>query len=106
MIWRKEMRSYLKGISKVYFAADGIFHKIAIEYMYPERKAPDFRRLTSTRELLNEYEEISGNGMLICGGVDYFADNAGSDTTGNDKLAYDLLARQHAYFRPLKGAMT
>ena len=106
MIWSKEIRSYLKGISKVYFAADGIFHKIAIEYMYPERKAPEFRRLTSTRELLNEYEEISGNGMLICGGVDYFADNAGSDTTGNDKLAYDLLARQHAYFRPLKGAMT
>lgn len=105
LIWTKEIRSYLKGADKVYFAADGIFHKIAIEYMYPERKAPEFRRLTSTRELLDEYEEMSGNGMLICGGVDYFADKAESDTTGNDKLAYDLLARQRVYFRPLKGAL-
>lgn len=104
IIWTKELRNAIRDAETVFFAADGILHKLAIEYMFPQHKAPAFRRLTSTRELLrSEGHEAEGD-MLICGGIDHYNCSAKPDSSMNDRLAYELLARKRIRFRNLKGA--
>ncbi len=103
-IWNNGLRKEVGSMKKIYFSADGIIHKMAIEYMFPAAKEPQLIRLSSTRELLKE-PAMDGSGMLICGGPDYFATSADADSTGNDSLAYEILSRNGAFFRPLKGAL-
>lgn len=104
IIWTKQLRNAINNADKVFFAADGILHRLAIEYMFPQDKSPKFRRLTSTREMLKEVEADADNGMLICGGIDHYRCSEEPDSLGNDRLAYELLARRRLCFRNLKGA--
>ena len=105
LIWNKELREKLSGAGNVYFSPDGIFHQVAIEYMYPEEVRPSFHRLTSTRELLNAPVDLKNASMLICGGVNYMKADE-EDTDGvNDTLAYHLLRKMHLRFEQLKYSM-
>lgn len=104
IIWTKELRNAIKDAGTVFFAADGVLHRLAIEYMYPQHKAPAFRRLTSTRELLRPEDHTAKGSMLICGGIDHYNCSAKPDSSSNDRLAYELLARERIRFRNLKGA--
>ena len=104
-IWNRKLRSSLDEAEKVYFAADGILHKIAIEYIYPSKKAPAFCRLTSTRELLKPRRECDTDRMLLCGGIDYnVTTDTSSLTGGNDDIAYHLLKRKGLMFNFLPGS--
>lgn len=104
-IWNKELCRKLSGAEKIYFSPDGIFHQIAIEYLYPEKVSPSLHRLTSTRELLKDQIDLRNGSMLICGGVNYLKADQEDDDSANDTLAYHLLRNRHLRFAPLEGSM-
>ena len=103
-IWNKELRSSISNAEKIYFAAEGILHKIAIEYIYPAKKAPIFCRLTSTRELLRDPRQSRTDSMLLCGGIDYNETESVPEGEGNDDIAYKLLKRKGLRFSFLPGS--
>ena len=84
---------------KVYFAADGIFHQLAIEYMLPKQttlKSSDLHRLTSTRQLLTKSSIKRNSKILTIGGVNFFRGSSSTADNGptpyqNDKQAYQYL---------------
>lgn len=96
LIWNKELCEAIGKAKHIWFAPDGCFHRLAIEYMLPEEAAQyDCHRLTSTRILLSKRKKhISGKALLF-GGIDY---NASTNTsgTGNDTLAYMYFKKAHA----------
>ncbi len=106
LIWNRNLCKRLSDAKDVYFSPDGIFHQIAIEYLYPEKVSPSFHRLTSTRELLNDPVDLKTDRMLICGGVNYIKADAEDADGVNDTLAYHLLRKRHLRFAPLKGSKT
>lgn len=88
-IWTKALMDATDGATKIYFAADGILHQLAIEYMMtdPNRSC---RRLTSTRMLAKAYKLVNTRKMLLFGGIDYGYCQP-STMPGNDELAYTFL---------------
>lgn len=84
---------------KVYFAADGIFHQLAIEYMLPKQttlKSSDLHRMTSTRQLLTKSSIKRNSKILTIGGVNFFRGSSSTADNGptpyqNDKQAYQYL---------------
>ena len=103
-IWNKELRRSISNVNKIYFAAEGVLHKIGIEYIYPTSKTPSFCRLTSTRELLREPRERRTDSMLLCGGIDYNKTESVPTDCGNDNIAYQLLKRKGLKFNFLQGS--
>jgi CHAT domain-containing protein len=92
------LKQYLpnKTSGKIYFAADGLLHTIAIENL-PGSENFNFRRLSSTREIAlhrNESKQVSD--IAIFGGVKYgigkLAEYYNEDSNGNreslDVLSY------------------
>ena len=106
-IWG-ELTEDLKDMSKVYFAPDGIFHQIAIEYLYPESEehSPAMHRLTGTRELARDRKATDCGKMLLCGGIDFSGMVENEDAKGyrNDRLAYHLIQDLHPYFTEIPGS--
>ncbi len=77
-VWTPDLLNAIgKDTRKLYFAPDGIFHILAIEYMIPDKpqltslKAENLYRLTSTRQLLAQDIKTRGQRMLLCGGINY-----------------------------------
>ena len=105
LVWNEDLRKKLENVSKVYFAPDGIFHLMAVEYMYPDRQDLSFYRLTSTRELLRDPVTLKDDRMLLCGGVNYFKAREETAAEGNDSLAYHLLKKRRPRFDMLKGSL-
>lgn len=117
-IWTPELLNVIgKDTKRLYFAADGLFHELAIEYMLP--KAPELTslspesvfRLTSTRQLLVKTTKRRNNKVLLSGGINYSKasqsalDNKEADYS-NDEQAYRFLKTRRAYFTALTGTMT
>lgn len=122
-IWTPDL---LKAIGhdtrKLYFAPDGLFHVLAIEYMMPNApkltslKTENIYRLTSTRQLLTKSIKTRRQKMLLCGGINYSQTPTESSNTSatdfkNDEQAYWLvkdLTKDLSPFQvlwcPLKGA--
>lgn len=115
-IWTPELLTAVgKDTQRLYFAADGLLHKMAIEYMMPEShltslKAESLYRLTSTRQLLVDSGGKRDGKLLLCGGIDFF--NASQFPTDNeaqfvnDEQAYNLLKSYGCYFGNLPGTET
>ncbi len=102
LLWNKEILKALEGCSDVYFAPDGILHRLPIEYIVPESISEvNFHRLTSTRQLA-EPSRLSGMGnMLVCGGVDYGYAAGSDENMGNDGQAYSVFAGRNMGLRYL-----
>lgn len=100
-VWTDELLDAIgENTKKVYFAPDGIFHHMAIEYMVPEGETTmtteSLRRLTSTRQLLAKAAPKTSNKVLACGNVNFDqASPSSPGTTGsdipNDESAYFFL---------------
>lgn len=105
IIWNDGLRSKLSDVRKVYFSPDGLFHQIAIEYMYPEVSPLSFYRLTSTKEILRGSISLRTDKMLLCGGVDYFKAHEEDFGRDNDTLAFQLLRKRRLRFKALDGSM-
>lgn len=102
-IWTPDLLNAIgNDTEKLYFAPDGIFHILAIEYMIPDEpqltslKTENLYRLTSTRQLLAKDIKTRGQKMLLCGGISYSRkpteprQTAKTDFT-NDEQAYLLV---------------
>lgn len=96
-IWTNELMEATNGAHKIYFAADGFLHQLAIEYMMPD-STRSCRRLTSTRQLINARTGIDSRKMFICSNISFASPLQSSSTQGNDEQAYTL-------FRPYTDAM-
>ena len=93
-IWNERLQKEIGKNRNVYFALDGIFHQLAIEYLLPdELKTKSFYRLTSTRLLTESRRKIRTDRMLMCGGVDYSVErDSPISAISNDEQAYSLMA--------------
>ena len=93
-IWNEGLRKVIGKNRNVYFAADGIFHQLAIEYLLPEElKSKSFYRLTSTRLLTDSRRKVRTDNMLMCGGVDYAVQcDSPASAISNDEQAYSLMS--------------
>lgn len=80
MIWRPVIGSLSRGVTKLYFTAEGIFHLFAIENMpFDGRHAIELHRVTSTASLIYRNEackNLLGKSMVI-GGLDYDTEPSG-----------------------------
>ena len=56
LVWTPELRKALGDAKTVFFAPDGCYHNIAIEYVLPDSTV-EARRLTSTRRLMERGSE-------------------------------------------------
>ena len=87
----------LTGVNKLYFAADGILHRLPIEHFKDGTLIEDCElyRLSSTRELVLHENKNFGNEAVIYGGFDYFLDETGkvapSSTSPRDSEAIRAL---------------
>lgn len=93
LIWNEGLIAAIGESQKLYFAPDGYFHRIAIEYMLPENISDrQAFRLTSTRRLLDEQQSITKSKALIVGGVNY-SSNGEYHEGSNDAIAYHEMGR-------------
>lgn len=103
-----------KDTQRLYFAADGIFHELAIEYMLPDApeltslKSENLYRLSSTRQLLVKPSKTRNSKVLLSGGIDYYgvSQTGLGDTEAdyaNDAHAYQILKSWKACFNMLNG---
>lgn len=103
VIWTDELCDAIgKDTKRIYFAADGIIHQMAVEYML---EGYDIYRLTSTRQLLHKPSQRVGNKILIVGNVN-FNETSGyydDDDLGNDGTAYIYLKSMDVQVAPLPG---
>lgn len=77
-IWTDDLlRAIGNETKRVYFAPDGLFHLLAIEYMIPNSPwltsltSMNFYRLTSTRQLLKKDNHQRNPKVFACGWIDY-----------------------------------
>ncbi len=117
-IWTPELlRAIGKETRRLYFAPDGLFHELAIEYMLPTMpnlttlKTKNLYRLSSTRQLLVD-NKIRRNGkMLLCGNIDFFGNSQLTVSNKeanfiNDGQAYQHLKSLGLLFGDLPGTKT
>ncbi len=118
LIWTPELLTAIgKDAQRLYFAADGLFHELAIEYMLPKLpaltslKTENLYRLTSTRQLLVKPNKKRSGKVLLCGGIDFFkasqaADDGNEAQFTNDDQAYRHLKTMEFRFGNLPGTKT
>ncbi len=103
MIWPPQLTAALDGVTDVYFAPDGLLHRLAAEYLAPEGLR--LHRLSSTRLLCERHSRRPPRGaMLLAGGVDYTAPTTTPQSATNDPLAYSLMAATGMGLAPLPGS--
>ena len=114
MFWPENLLEAIgNGAKKVYFAPDGFFHQLAIEYMLPTEsnvnlKSSQFYRLTSTRQLLAASTSSPKQEVLLCGDINFNKANASdmeaaTTTVPNDEAAYHFLHAVNAQMADLPG---
>ena len=100
LIWTPKLLEAIgNDTKKVFFAPDGIFHYMAIEYMLPSGEtnlhSDQLYRLTSTRQLVTKTPTQASKKVLALGGIDF--DKASTSTKAstskllNDESAYYFL---------------
>ena len=99
LIWSKRLMDAIGDANKVYFAPDGLFNQLAIEYMIPDTTI-DCYRLSSTRILSQKKTVPKMDKALICGGIKYNT-LYHPHLKENDVKAYRFLAFQNAKFNDL-----
>jgi CHAT domain-containing protein len=101
-IWTPELLTAIgKDTHRLYFAADGLFHELAIEYMLPKMpeltalKTENLYRLSSTRQLLVK-NKIKRNGkILLCGDIDFYGKSNLVTDSNEAKFTNDVQAYMH-----------
>lgn len=112
LIWTPELLDAIGAdTKKVYFAPDGIFHYMAIEYMLPSEEtslnSSQLYRLTSTRQLIAKVPTQPAKKVLALGGVDFdkasAKNKASSFKLRNDESAYYFLKAFQVQLAALPG---
>lgn len=117
-IWTPELLTAIgKDIHRLYFAADGLFHELAIEYMLPNMpeltalKTENLYRLSSTRQLTVKTRTSRKSKVLLCGDIDFFSNSqlvtdSNEAKFTNDEQAYLHLKSLDLSFNNLPGTKT
>lgn len=69
-IWTRVMKNVPRK-GRLFFAADGLFHLLAIEYLNFDRPDCELYRVSSTRYLLERRKGGNAPTLLLLGGIDY-----------------------------------
>lgn len=105
LIWNEQLVKTIGHSEKIYFAPDGFFHQLAIEYLIPEElSSKNIYRLTSTRLLTEDRRKIRTDKMLMCGGVDYVVGQNSPTSSKNDEQAYAIMAARGMALSYLNGS--
>lgn len=85
IIW-KPLNGELKDVNTVWFSADGILHKVPIEYVPYKNKKDisdiyDLHRLTSTRELVIHRQTIREENAVLYGDLTYTPSSSEESST-------------------------
>lgn len=105
LIWNEQLVKAIGHSEKIYFAPDGFFHQLAIEYLIPEElSSKNIYRLTSTRLLTEDRRKIRTDKMLMCGGVDYIVGQNSPTSSNNDEQAYTIMAAKGMALSYLNGS--
>ncbi len=76
MIWAPLCHALPSTIKRLYFAPEGIFQMLGIEYLpYPAIQKLDIRRVSSTSRILSSSSTANGK-VLVVGGLDYNQKNS------------------------------
>lgn len=103
LIWTTPLLEAMEGAEKIYFAADGILHQLAIEYMMPD-DTRSCRRLTTTRRVMDNSKTLGSQKMLLIGGINYMSPTV-DQGSNNDAYAYRFLKLLNPYFKYLPGTL-
>lgn len=109
LVWTPELLEAIGGnTNKVYFAPDGIFHHMAIEYMLPDKDSSGLTsdrlyRLTSTRQLLAQTTPLTSGKVLALGNIDFNNTSESVSNRANDESAYYFLKRFGVQLSDLPG---
>ena len=90
LIWTESLMSAIGDAEKIYFAPDGLFNQLAIEYLMPDTSKVCYR-LTSTRVLTQKKSIPKMRSALLCGGIEY-GTSIEPNNRDNDVKAYRFLA--------------
>lgn len=79
LVW-EPIASEVAEFKKIYYSPDGVFHRLAMEYILPENMADKkVYRLSSTRVLAQgvrpNSDALKNSPMLVMGGITYKSDN-------------------------------
>lgn len=95
LLGRKVWGAVMKGVprkGRLFFAADGLFHLLAIEYLNFDRPDCKFYRLSSTRYLCERRKGCKDPSMLLLGGIDYNDASQGRRQDSPDRSTSQMLA--------------
>lgn len=95
LLWNNQLVREIGDAKNIYFAPDGIFHQLEIEYLIPDcLQGKRFFRMTSTRLLNEPHPKIRSNRMLMTGGINFLSESNDISNThyNNDWLAYLLMS--------------
>ena len=105
LIWNEQLVKAIGQSENIYFAPDGLFHQLAVEYLLPDIiSTKNLYRLTSTRLLVEDRQRIRTNNMLLCGGVDYSVSQDSPFTSNNDEQAYAIMSAKGMALPYLNGS--
>lgn len=90
LMWTTQLMDAIGNADKVFFAADGMLHQWAIEYLMPDAQKVCYR-LSSTRNIQKKRKPIKLERALICGGITYGEDITPTERN-NDIVAYRFLS--------------
>lgn len=90
LIWNKALMAAIGDATRIYFAPDGLFHQLAIEYLMPD-DAKLCHRLSSTRVLTQKRTSPKMDSALLCGGITFDASFQPNERD-NDEVAYRFMA--------------
>lgn len=108
----------LSGIEKVYFAGDGVFHKININTLYDPKTEKyvidelDIRLVTSTRDILKETTELPKRGnIFLIGSPSFELNNEGTAASTPSQSSDSYLIDTRAFanitsLEPLPGTFS
>lgn len=96
-IWSPIQQALPQKVKRVYFAPEGIFQMLGIEYLpYPSIKSIDLRRVSSTDRIHAPQPSINGK-TLVVGGLDYSQEDlrqtTASTSTATNHTAYQMALR-------------
>lgn len=95
-IWNKRLVSAIGKSTRIYFAPDGIFHQMAVEYLVPQALSDkSLYRLTTTRVLTEPRRNVNTDSMLMAGFVNYNSTQTDADGISNDETAFSLMSSLH-----------
>lgn len=102
MVWDPILIVLPSGTRQIWFAPDGIFHQLAIEYMpHPAMQGLQLHRVVNTADLrLSERPSAENCDVLIVGGIDYAHLPSATDSLHANHAAADyLITLDHRFLK-------